>query len=94
MKQAPFTKREIEKLNEYQFSDKMHPFTCLNQGDKAHIEHEFSKLFRTESFEEYVKLEKSKGVAFPDAPFKQTKLIAIDKGWICPVCDYTQDWAH
>jgi hypothetical protein len=21
-------------------------------------------------------------------------LVATEKGWICPFCDYTQDWAH
>jgi len=21
-------------------------------------------------------------------------LVAIEDGWICPYCDYTQDWAH
>lgn len=21
-------------------------------------------------------------------------LIATHQGWVCPVCDYTQDWAH
>jgi hypothetical protein len=21
-------------------------------------------------------------------------LIATEKGWVCPVCDYTQNWAH
>jgi hypothetical protein len=26
--------------------------------------------------------------------FNQTNLIATEGGWICPVCDYTQNWAH
>jgi hypothetical protein len=21
-------------------------------------------------------------------------LVAVESGWICPFCDYTQDWAH
>lgn len=21
-------------------------------------------------------------------------LIATERGWVCPVCDYTQEWAH
>jgi len=21
-------------------------------------------------------------------------LVATEAGWVCPVCDYTQDWAH
>lgn len=22
------------------------------------------------------------------------QLVATEEGWICPVCDYKQDWAH
>lgn len=24
----------------------------------------------------------------------QSDLVATKAGWICPLCDYTQDWAH
>lgn len=24
----------------------------------------------------------------------QGKLVATESGWICPFCEYTQDWAH
>lgn len=33
--------------------------------------------------------------ADPDFPLKdEHKLVATNDGWICPTCDYTQDWAH
>lgn len=25
---------------------------------------------------------------------QHTVLIATPEGWVCPACDYTQDWAH
>lgn len=33
-----------------------------------------------------------------DSPHRETTdrgvLVATEAGWICPDCDYTQDWAH
>ena len=33
-------------------------------------------------------------IPYPELEFTQTNLIATQKGWICPCCDYTQNWAH
>ena len=35
-----------------------------------------------------------KGVNYPAAIFNQTNLVAKEEGWVCPVCTYTQKWAH
>mgnify|MGYP001241801252 CR=1 FL=1 len=33
--------------------------------------------------------------ADPEFPLRdQHELVATEDGWICPTCDYTQDWAH
>ena len=42
MIKAPFTKEQINKLNEYQTSGKFHPFTC----GRNHIECEVNKTPR------------------------------------------------
>jgi hypothetical protein len=65
MSKPPWTPREVTKLNEYQNSGYMHPFTCPNRGD-------------------------GHGQFNGDLG----ALVATVRGWICPYCDYTQDWAH
>ena len=27
-------------------------------------------------------------------PLHPGELVAYENGWVCPTCDYTQDWAH
>ena len=58
---APWTDEEVAKLNEFQETSWMHPFTCVFRGD----DHE------------------GEGV-----------LVATNAGWVCPQCEYTQNWAH
>lgn len=55
---APFTPEGVERLNSFQRSGFIHPFTCP-------MDHSQSR-----------------------------DLIATADGWICPGCDYTQDWCH
>ena len=38
--------------------------------------------------------EKEKGIPYPEMSFSETCLIATENGWLCPVCGYTQNWAH
>ncbi len=60
---APFTAEQVEKLNSFQQSPHVHPFTCGgNRKDEFHLDGE--------------------GV-----------LVATEAGWICPYCDYTQNYA-
>lgn len=91
---APFSKEQVDGLNKWQENGMMHPFTCPNDGDDAHIKHEFEKNHRGENYDEYLKAEKAKGINYPESAFNETSLIATEKGWVCPVCDYTQNWAH
>jgi len=91
---TPFTKEQVDKLNVYQKEGKMHPFTCAKDGDDAHIKYEFEKEHKGENYEEYLKAEKAKGINYPEMAFNQTNLIATENGWICPVCDYKQNWPH
>jgi len=90
----PFTKEQIDNLNNYQQSGKFHPYTCPNDGDEIHIKYEFEKEHKGENYDEYIKNQKAKGINYPETAFNETMLIATENGWICPVCDYKQDWAH
>ncbi len=91
---VPFTADQVDKLNRYQRQGKMHPFTCIKDGDDAHISYEFAKKHKGENYQEYLKVEKEKGVNYPEMAFTETNLIATKDGWICPVCGYEQNWAH
>lgn len=55
---APFTKEQVDALQQYQNECKHHQFTC-------------QEFHGTEC-----------------------KLVPTIRGWICPYCDYTQDWAY
>ena len=95
---APFTQEQCDELNDYQTKGKFHPFTCLNDGDVPHIMHEFETQNKgkdyNKDYNDYIQSEKAKGINYPEASFTQTNLIATKDGWICPVCDYKQYWAH
>jgi len=91
---TPFTPEQVEALNKYQNEGKFHPFTCAHDGDEKHILYEFSKKRTNLRYDDYIKQEKDKGISYPHMEFTQTNLIATESGWICPVCDYKQDWAH
>lgn len=96
--EAPFTDEQVKALNAFQDAGRFHPFTCLNDGDEAHIAYEFEKANPgknyNEHYKDYIKQEKEKGVNYPEAVFTETNLVATNDGWICPVCDYKQKWAH
>ncbi len=91
---SPFTEDQIKNLNKYQDSGQFHPFTCPNDGDEKHVAFEFEKEHAGEDYEEYLKGEIEKGIPFPEMSFNQTSLVATKDGWMCPVCDYKQYWAH
>lgn len=89
-----FKQEEVLNINIFQLNDIYHPFTCLNDGDEAHIKYEFNKIDSKFNYEEYIESEKLKGIPYPEMKFKQTSLIATENGMICPVCGYTQNWVH
>lgn len=97
-----FTEEEVRILNEYQQAGKYHPYTCPNDGDEKHIHFEFGNKFPAlkdnknivVAYDSYILVEQAKGIPYPEMEFTQTSLIATQKGWICPCCDYTQSWAH
>ena len=88
-----FTKEKVDELNRYQEEGRFHPYTCLHDGDD-HIKFEFERYHKGENYKDYLINEKSKGIPYPHMEFTQTNLIATEYGWICPVCDYKQGWAH
>lgn len=90
---TPFTKEQVDKLNEYQRKGIFHPITCINNGDDTHVNYEFENKHKGEQYEEFLKIQKEKGIKYPEMEFRQTKLIATKNGLICPACNYTQDWA-
>ena len=92
--QTPFTSDQVESLNKYQDEGRFHPFTCVHDGDEKHILYEFYKEFPGMNYDKHITEQKSKGIRYPEAQFTQTNLIATEGGWICPVCDYKQNWAH
>jgi len=91
---SPFTDEQVKNLNNYQVSGKFHEFTCQNQGDDIHIKFEFEKKHKGENYDEYLKKEIARGINYPETPFNSTALIATKDGWVCPVCDYKQNWAY
>jgi hypothetical protein len=101
MDKPVFTEEEVRILNEYQQAGKYHPYTCPNDGDESHIAYEYNKKFSSFPvghvplvYDVYLQQERDKGIPYPEMEFTQTNLIATQKGWICPCCDYTQNWAH
>jgi len=86
------SKTQVEKLNEHQVSGSFHPYTCGNQGDMKHILHEFNSHHPNKNYNKYIKTEKAKGSKYPEIVFSSTSLIATEDGWICPVCDYKQEY--
>jgi len=96
---APFNPDQVKALNAYQDEHRGHPFTCKNDGDEAHIKHEFEKrhpdLKYERDYENYITEQKKiPNVNFPEMRFTETNLVATENGWVCPVCDYKQNWAH
>ncbi len=85
MIEAPFTKEQVIKLNEYQNGggkwvgyNRMHPFTCCSPD---HIE----ECQRKDKH--YPDGRISKGI-------NEGILIATIDGWVCPCGKYKQLWAH
>lgn len=76
---APFTDEQVEKLNKFQTNRVGHPFTCGVCRD-ADVEKIINTLDEDEIFEAIISS-------------SERKLVATNDGWICPNCDYTQDWA-
>lgn len=91
---SPFSEDDVNKLNEYQLSNSFHAFTCKDDGDRQHCLHEFNKKYPGRDYDAFIEGQKRMGIPFPEMWFNETKLIATKEGWICPVCNYKQDWAH
>lgn len=77
---APFTPEQVANLNAYQKRGHFHPFTC-GSGKRC-----VEKIKITYNQPGVIK----QGL---DELEVSTTLVATEAGWVCPNCDYTQDWA-
>ncbi len=69
------------------------PFTpeqvdALNEYQKGHRFHPFTCGSGRRTDDAHSKVKREMGLS------DWGTLVATPDGWICPACDYTQDWAH
>ncbi|TXT28227.1 MAG: hypothetical protein FD131_3360 [Rhodocyclaceae bacterium] len=81
---TPFTPAQVQVLNERQVhvdgSIPIHPSTCPNRGDGITYD-------AAGNADDTVAIHGTEGG-------DRGVLIATEIGWVCPHCDYRQDWAH
>jgi hypothetical protein len=78
---APFTDEQVKALNGFQFGP-FHPFTCPREHVTVRRGGGVIDVGETED-------------RYSIAIFGPSiSLVALNDGWHCPSCDYTQDWAH
>ncbi len=80
--QAPFSPNQVQILNERQChvdgGVPFHPFTCPNRDEGVTYDADTPDYSQSTHG-----TGGDRGV-----------LIATEQGWVCPHCDYRQDWAH
>ncbi len=84
---APWTKELVDSLNWLQKSGRCHPYTCGDCRDTLgtrFIKTEYGLVPEPIDYDRENNLDK---IVILDR-----ELIATEKGWICPTCDYTQNW--
>jgi hypothetical protein len=98
---APWTPDEVESLNEYQRSGAGHPFTCGQCRDVRGTTYMYTDEGNGSLIQLTFEMEMGMSLAERHALFdsgrlvhRERELVATLGGWICPTCDYTQDWAH
>lgn len=74
-----FTPRQVERLWLYQFGPWNNP---LHPQEAPHLPMPMHP-FTCGNRDDHPEIAGDKGV-----------LVPTTRGWICPICDYTQDWAH
>jgi hypothetical protein len=77
---APFTPEQVKNLNDNQKKGHFHPFTCGSAKrcvEKIKVQYTQPGVIKQGEDEFEV----------------STTLVATEAGWVCPNCDYTQDWA-
>ena len=107
---APWTIEQVLDLNHWQRSGRVHPYTCGQCRDRlgtTFLLDETGMHVRPATDEEWEQATREAREAFEkDDPIAEIlglkkrytvidhALVATVNGWICPTCDYTQDWAH
>lgn len=107
---APWTQEQVDALNAFQTAGLVHPFTCgycrdrygtrfvrEDNGDHRPLSEDEENLL-TDWISRLVKEEIGFDEFTSNVPVQveidDHILVATMDGWICPTCDYTQDWAH
>lgn len=85
---APWTSDQVRALNAYQRSGWLHPFTCGHCRDTQGVI--FERAPDTGILHRVTGNQHDGWEIF----VLDRTLTATAAGWICPTCDYTQDWAH
>lgn len=85
-----WTVEEVDRLNRHQNNGCFHPYTCDIDGDTAHVQYEFEQLNYNGTLEQYKQEGIAKGYSNPLGALTETKLVATEEGWKCPVCNYKQ----
>ena len=80
--EAPWTSEQVAALNRFQAKPWAHPFTCARCRDTLGT----SEATRVRHI--------GPGRYVLREVINERLLVATEAGWVCPTCDYTQDWAH
>lgn len=105
---APWTVEQVQHLNWQQRSGNVHPYTCGQCRDNLGIYYliEGGRLRRASDEEWGEATAEARAALETDDPIAHLlgmrenyvvldrELVATVNGWICPTCDYTQNWAH
>jgi hypothetical protein len=84
----PWPDEFVQQLNENQHNGKYHPYTCGDCRDKLGIYYARNKKTGEK---------RHIGVCGKPNEDEETvihdrELVATKDGWICPTCDYKQEW--
>lgn len=70
---APFTKEQVERLNEYQTKGRFHPFTCIGQMKEQENENgKFTERTRSECPNSGTLIATEEGWVCPCGEYKQS----------------------
>jgi hypothetical protein len=86
--QTPWSDELVKRLNEDQHSNGIHPYTCGNCRDKLGIYYARNKKTGVERHIGIL----GKPTEDEETVIHDRELVATKDGWICPTCDYKQDW--
>lgn len=86
----PWSDELVAQLNRDQHSGQFHPYTCGNCRDKLGIYYARNKKTGEERHIGLL----GKPNEDEEAVIHDRELVATRDGWVCPTCDYKQDWCH